>query len=1257
MNPRWTDAQLAAITHRGSDLLLAASAGSGKTEVLTSRYVDLLADAARPCGVTQMLVVTFTRAAAAELRVRLARLLRERAEASDTPGERRGHLRRQAALLDLAEIGTIDAWCGRLVRENFDAAGMDPAFRILDELEAEELRERELERVFEELYVESSATAEQARAWIRRHTQASDAFLRNAVRGLSRFREGLPDPDAWLRRVHEGCELSDEAMSEAARSRLAEELRCELGFQAEQVSSLASAPPALLEYARMLRGWAERLADARCLPDVLAAIENWAFPRAKRGTDSDLCDDIRKRWFEKRLQKHWERERIERFIVDAADAGRCTRTLLDIEARYQERLRVAKSAAGAYEHADVAAAALRLLGTPDSRGNFSPTPLARSLQRRYEHVLIDEFQDTSPVQVALLRLVSRDEPGRTNCFMVGDVKQSIYGFRGAEPRLFSALAADLSSQTRAGELRYLSHNFRTHDLLLEPLNALFERLFDRQFGGAAYGPEERLVAGRGELDNPSLAGEPRLSVHVLESQRRGGHDDDEMTEEDDETDLENVEREAQVAAREIHRLIHDGAMKLTRDENDAPALRPIGYEDIAILLRSAKVNAGRVAGILRDQGIPSSVCGRETILDAPEVVDVQNVLRLLVNRRQDVPLAAYLRGPLVGLSEPELLAIRGCWSGRGAFLDAVEAARRRCDDAPLRQRVTAAMDQLDAWRSVARIAALPELIRRIMSDAELPHFARGLKLGEHRVARLRAMQALAGDFSQGQRSGVAEFVAFLDRVAVSDSPPTVTVPAGRSAVPIMTIHAAKGLEYPVVFLLNSGARFNYGHRPASMTLDAKAGIGLRFADRVQRRIIRAAEHFLGDRALSQRLVEEELRLLYVAATRARERLFIIGHAAADAWQKQLDRWSQRSGPPLLVRRDAGSLLEWVLMGLAAAPSQCRSPFRVAEEAPIVRARRAPDSSPAGDAALPPAPEDAAWADQAAAELLTPRDIGWSRFPAVLSVSAVKELARRDPAADRPATLREPAAALSRPTFAGEPEDGRALGDATHRFLQLADMSRLGTPAGVAAELARLADQGRLTADAVRQIDAGDIVWLATGEVGQLLATLPLWRELPFVYAMRPSVSEPAAPGGEVSSMAHPDLPLWNVTPPPGVGGSEPLSRARSAPPSASASDEHTVVRGVIDCIAETPHGLLLVDYKTDRVRDERQLAERVAAYSMQVRLYAQAAAALLGRPVARAVLAFLRERRLVEVPLAGGAVELRRSAEGGAQPTIIDRIA
>lgn len=1189
-----TPAQQAAVEHRGSSLLVCASAGAGKTEVLARRCAALVADEQQPCPVDRLLVVTFTRAAAAELRVRVARRLRAAATQARTEALRR-HLHRQELLIDAADIGTIDAWCGRIVREHSAAAGVDVRFCVLSEEQALLLRAATLDELFDWIHRGGGPLADRARAWIARAAAPGDRFLRVLVEQLNRYREHLVNPQAWFERQRAACRADD------AERVLAAALAEECCFQQQQVAALRAALPpeaneALAPYEAALADWSTRLATEGTLAAVVDDLAAFKLP-APRGRNKPpehpALHEVRERWLKGRLQKPWAPEAVGEILRHAPTTADLVLTTLDLEERYAQLLSVAKRQRAAFEFGDVLRAALDLLGRPTAGPQREPTDIARRLQRRYEHVLVDEYQDTSPVQVEILRLVSRNEPGRTNRFLVGDLKQSIYGFREAEPRLFAELQADFDAGRQEGRVLPLSDNFRSHATLLDGLNELFARLFDPMLGGTPYGPRERLVAGRraDELANPTLDGLPRIEVCVLEEQPR---DSEVETDDEDELLVERIEREAQAAAEQIRALLAAGTEVPLRGNNGVTALRPLRPADIVILLRSAAVAAPRVAHVLRNNGVPAEAVGRESPLDAVEVRDVGCVLRLLVNRRQDVPLAAYLRSPLVGLTEDELLAVRTMTPrATGGFYEAVDAFRTQRPVASLAVKLDGALAQLDRWAEAAREEELPALLRRVFADSGLLLLAAAQPGGTQRVALLRMMERLAADYARTGPGGLDGFVDYLESLAEEEITPAAAAAGPQDVVRILTIHGAKGLEFPIVFVLGAGNRFHPGRQRQAWQMDEEIGFGLRFNDYTRRATLTSARHHVIARRAAHRELEEEMRLLYVAATRARERLVVIGHAPPDLSPTCRERFgSPAAAPPLLSRLAARHRLEWVLMAAAG----CAGNDPAASDAIRVRTRPVTDVHVAA-LVVPPgepdhdelSPQDEEWVARGRA-LLT-ADIGTTDVhrPAVLSVSAFKELALRAHGEDRPHVLDEVVEPLPRPAFAAEARpSGQDLGTACHRFLEWADLGRLTTAAAVAAQVAALQADGRLSAAEAALVPADDIVWLAGTPVGRLLAehAATARRELPFVFA----------------------------GPPP-------------------TSPDRSIIRGVIDCVLDTPAGLVVIDYKTDRPRDDQTLAERLAGYRAQLRLYAEAAGAILARPVARAILVLLRVRRTEDVSL------------------------
>ncbi len=1177
-----TPSQRDAIETRGGNLLVSASAGSGKTEVLTRRVVSLLSDLPNPCTIERVLVLTFTKAAAAELRLRIAQMLRTESEVCGD--ERlRAHLRLQGLLLDAADIGTIDAWCGRIVREHFDAANIDPAFRILNDEESALFRRDVLEGLMTALFARTHPLSAAAYDWIARHRPPHAQFLRAMVERLNRFRANLSDPDAWFAAVRTAHDADDEALRMDAERRLATAVRTDLRTQVVQVDALLERRPDrwVSVYAQQLRVWEQLLAEGTSLEQVLADIHEYSF--APRGQLTDTAREVKDGWYKRYLRTRWDVGRVRDAIEDGPETAAFTRFLLALERDYQERLEAAKRRAGAYEFADILFRALRLVQTPDN-------DVVERLRRRYDHILVDEYQDTSPLQVALLEAVTRSSPG--NRFMVGDVKQSIYGFREADARLFTALAESLRAGRRDGRLLPLADNFRSHPDVLAVVNALFETLFSLPFGGSDYGPDERLTARRAEPDNASLRNTARVVLRVLEPDDGAG----------DDRALERIEHEAVWTAREIKRLLERGTQVPQRNPDGSTSLRPLVPDDITILLRAARGNAFNVAGILRDAGIACSINGRESLFEYVEVIDVRNVLALLANRYDAIALAAVLRGPAIRLASAELLAIRHS-APQASLWDALGHFCRLHPNDPLTGRLLRLTAQLRRWRQAARHRELADVLRQIVRESGILAHARGLRRGVQRVAAIQALVSTAVDFGRRPGASLASFVAYLDDLTEQNLAADTPIAAVPDSVRIMTIHAAKGLEFPVVFVLNAGAAFNKRSSNEALQLDTEDGLGVRFDNRERCRKQTSAIHFVVRRQVRLRECEENLRLLYVATTRARELLYVVGTVDA--------RRSQRWGAALVVQGrplpidlvGATCMLEWLLRAHAAlGHDDVNGALRVefdTTEAETDRAPR-PDVRPAvGDAPPTAAADrsdatrsgplttaDRSWVARVEARLLARLDPSASQLPAVMSVSALKARALED--ADAPATLGPGADVLGTPTFISEQTvDGRTIGTNVHRYLEHVAPVAFRATDGVVAERDRLLAAGVLDPQGAALLPLEDLQWLAASEVGEMLATFEsgLRREVPFVY-----------------SIPH------------------------------ETSADVQLLRGVIDVLITTEQDVILIDYKTDRPTSESDFERRRSAYTVQMKAYALAAGRILQRPVRRAILCFTARRAIADVP-------------------------
>ncbi|MFO0838779.1 MAG: UvrD-helicase domain-containing protein [Phycisphaerae bacterium] len=1181
-----TATQQRAIEHDGGDLLLSASAGSGKTEVLTRRCVRLICDARPRTSVDRLLVVTFTRAAAAELRERLVRELQKRA-AAERSAAARDELRRQIALVDASDIGTIDAWCGRLVRANFAAADVDPGFAVLGEADATLLRNQVLDELLEEIYTGGTTLAETGRSLLNRCSWPNDRLLRDHITALSLFREQLVNPEEWLQSQRKDSTGDDAELRNRAQRRVAETLTRECDFQHRELSRIdrsqldSKSQTAIRDYEDGLKGFLEALRDAGRVADVARRMSESKL-KLPRKTESRPVG-FRESWFNKRLERLADPDDVTQCIEHAAATADMARSILELEAAYHARLRAAKRRANAYEFADILRLALDVVSVHGAGQSRRPTILADAIRQRYDYILVDEYQDTSPVQVELLRIVSRQAP-TPNRFLVGDVKQSIYGFRQAAPRLFTALEQEFAANPGVGAVERLVDNFRSHASLVQSLNELFAALIDRDFGGADYDSNERLTACRCDVANPGLDAAPRVELHLLPTQKSRLSSGDEL--------VSDVEREGRIIAARIREMLQSRARIPERGDGDVPVLREMRLGDCVVLLRSARGRAALLAATLRAAGIPAVAVGRESVLESLEVGDLRNILALLVNSRQELPLAAYLRGPAAELSEPELLAIRRS-APRATFDQAVRLFPRRKVQSPLTAKLNDAMGALRRWRRAARETDVPGLLLQIERDIGLKAFARALPGGEHRVAMIESFQALVAELATRANPNLAELVEYVNRLDEHDASPAVAPSVGDGVVRIMTIHAAKGLEFPFVFLAGTGAAFNTQHSRAGLALDEELGLGMRTVDYERRaKLVSPSFMELRERRRSRER-EEELRLLYVAATRARERLFVVGHS------RDIETVRSAMGPPivpLMARASASSMLEWLVAAVSAGDADTRGLVRIERhcepaEEPGTRLRLLPppDSPPTN------LPLDDAWVNEAIT-LIRSTPSSLTRTAAAISVSRLKELARRGVDGDATAARFSEFGNLRRPDFGVVAKDGIELGRAVHRFLQWVEMSALKPANKLDEQFERLVREERLTEAEAKLVPRDAMTWLAGEPIGRFLA------------------DNAARCRREQAFVARVDR----------------------------ADGEFQLLRGVVDCLVEAADGLTLLDYKTDRLELPRDIP-RVAAYSEQVRLYAWAMQQILRRPVISAYLVFLLERRVEPVSvsnLGGGAPQI-----------------
>ena len=1180
-----TASQRSVVDDRGGNLLVSAAAGSGKTRVLVERlmgYVEQGED------IDRFLVITFTNAAAAELRQRIAAGIHQRLALH--PEDR--HLRRNATLVYQAPICTIDAFCLDFLRQWGHLAGLDPDFRLCDEAQGEALRRQALEEVLEGRYAAIGQDPAFAALVDDLAGERDDQTLEDVVLEMHRRVQAQADPVGWLMDRRRDFDLPPEAMPEdtpwgklllADAAGLAadwrgqlESLLTRLGEDSLLAANFGPSLRGTIDGLEVLQSALEESWDraAACFPIP--------FPRlgAKRGE----CDEALKA-HAKALRDRCRKQLTDlaaRFDVTAAQAmedlravGPAMTALLEVTAQFDRAFVEQKRRRRLADFADLEHLTVRLLTGPDGQ----PTPLARDWGKQYVEIMVDEYQDTNGVQNAIFTALSN---GR-NLFFVGDVKQSIYRFRLADPTLFldKYRSWPLREEAKEGEGRkiLLSDNFRSRPEVLEGTNFIFRNIMTARAGELDYTPAEALRPGREFLPNPDC----RVELACVDLEGLTDHPERGKTPKDLVV--------ARAAARRIRRLLDTGR------RGDGAPLRP---EDIVILLRSPGPVLRHYAAALDELSIPWSAEGGREFFGTTEISVAISLLQIVDNPAQDVPLLSVLRSPLFQFTPDRLAQLRGMGGG-GTVYDAVSAgAGRGEEDCVQFLALLAELRELAAQESSHR------LLWQIYDRTDLPAVFAALPDGRRRRANLMALYDEACRFEVGGHRGLMAFLLHLTRMADSG----VAVPvAGEEAggVRILSIHKSKGLEFPVVLLCGLERQFNEADTKATILFHPELGLGPKRTDRSRMlRYTTLARDAVALR-LRRQLRAEEMRLLYVAMTRAEEKLILF--AVVNGPGTSLEGLAARAQcpPPPQQVAQARSMAEWVLL-----PALCRP-----DSAPlwgglsVPRPVQTADSGPAWDMSLlrgadyeEPAGQGARDSSPAAG-LELPGDIearlawrypyeGAVDVPSKLTATQLKGRERDREVAQDGVELRPapPEVRLRRPVFEGRrPLTAAQRGTALHMVMQYIDYGRTGSEAAIREEIARLVAGQYLTPQQGQAVDPRAILTFFQSGLGQrLLASQERQRERKF-------------------SML---VPARDYYPQAGLG-------------------ETVLLQGVVDCwFRETDGTVTVVDFKTDRVTEDT-VGERAESYRPQLEAYTRALAVAAGLPVRRRVLWFFALDRAVEL--------------------------
>ncbi|MDF2835826.1 MAG: recombination helicase AddA, partial [Paenibacillus sp.] len=923
-NSNWTDDQWRAVVTGGRNVLVAAAAGSGKTAVLVERIIRKIS---LDTDVDRLLVATFTKAAAAEMKDRI-RIALEKELERDPESE---HLRRQLALMGRASITTLHSFCLDVIRRHYPMIGLDPGFRIANETESELLKLDVLDELFEHMYgCDGDGHVAFLELAERYGGERGDEALYTLVGQLHEFAQSHPWPAHWLRQTAAGFDIPSLAQLEDSmwvRS-LRQDILLALGgaeAQAEEALGLTRKPAGPAPYAETFE---EDLATVR---GVKQAVEQGAWREwgeAFRGAVFGKLKPLRGDDYDKLLQEDAKTLRdsvkkivasiseelfgrtAEQFADELSELAPLMHALAELAVAFGERYEAAKRAKGLLDFGDLEHYCLRILMDESSGpGNLVPSSAAREYRLQFDEILLDEYQDTNMVQEAIVSLIAKE--GRGNLFMVGDVKQSIYRFRLAEPNLFLGKYKTYSTgdegedgDASSGGLRIdLARNFRSRSEVVDGVNAIFRSMMRESVAEMDYDARAELVCGAAYPDPQHPSG---CQVQFAVLDRAGAVTDsegaDDAAPDDDESGIDGSEasrgadetaelKVAQLEARWIGgrlRELMDSGFQVY--DGKRKQYRGLQWRDVVILLRATQAWSPIIIEELQSLGVPAYAELSTGYFEATEVETMLSLLRIIDNPYQDIPLAATLRSPLFGLNAEELSRIR-ILTPSGSYYDAVlRAAGDESLPSDARIKLSRFLEKLEGWRDEARQGALADLLWRIYRETGYYDFMGGLPGGPQRQANLRALHDRARQYEATSFRGLFRFLRFIERMrdGGGDLGTARALGEQEDVVRIMSIHKSKGLEFPVVFVAGLGKLFNQQDLRSSFLKHKELGFGPRFVDPELRISYPTLPYLAIRRKLRMEMLAEEMRILYVALTRPKEKMFLVG-TVADAGKK-LQRW-------------------------------------------------------------------------------------------------------------------------------------------------------------------------------------------------------------------------------------------------------------------------------------------------------------------------------------------------------------------------------
>ena len=1193
MSVKWTKEQEKVINLRNRSLLVSAAAGSGKTAVLVQHIISMVTDETDPMDIDRLLVVTFTNAAAAEMRERVGAAI----EAALEQDPYNQHLQRQLTLVHNAQITTIDSFCIRILRDHFHKIDLEPGFRIADEGELKLLREDVCEAVLEEFY--EKADPEFLRFADSYSRAKDDLQIKEMVLKLYDYSESYPWPEEWLASCVQQYEAADEA--ELEQKPWVQDF---LAYMKVRIGDLIRAHEALLELTqeadgpymyeasiqddlRQLRGLAEFTHFSQW-QEALSGIKfkNIGSARKYEGSEQKKEAVMSGRDRMKKQVDKWKKTifatPLETQLERLNQTSDMVRMLVTVTQAFAKRFYQEKQLKNMMDFSDVEHNALRVLVDPETK---ELTETALEYQQQFKEVMIDEYQDSNYVQETLLTAVSGVKNGHENLFMVGDVKQSIYRFRLARPELFMEKYERFSTEESTQQRIDLHRNFRSRREVVDAVNDIFYPLMAVDLGNVGYDAEAALYAG---AEYPEYEDAACCKPELLLVPADGGSTD-------------RREQEAFAVAGRIRQMV---------DQQKIPGLT---YKDIVILLRSMSGWAETYQKVFEQEGIPLIVSSKTGYFSATEVQTVLSLLRVLDNPCQDIPLAAVMKSYFGKFSSDELAQIRAEYPNM-PFYQCVEQFAQIVDENKavsnadtienkensvqkkqngtlssriqhLAEKIGAFQEMLQKFRRRIPYTPIHRLLQEILDESGYRNYVTALPAGEQRRANLDMLMEKAVAYEQTSYHGLFHFIRYIDRLMKYDIDygEAEIISEQENAVRLMSIHKSKGLEFPVVFVCGMGKKFNEQDLNSNMIFHPEFGIGLKWYDCEKRTKANTLIHQIFAMEAKRENLGEELRVLYVALTRAKEKLILAGNCKLPE-EGQFHGYDRDEKVPFSTRYDAGCYWDWVLPVLGMENAAYDYTIWDEEQMLSEQQRQLHDTAEQ-HRNLMEALQDVSKEEM---QKLTDRfdwEYAWmeeGKHKQKVSVSELKHRAMEERSESEEQTLNTAEPLFLQeivspylPRFVQEAEEnaGALYGTMVHRFLECLDF----------AGLPEFEEEKQGLYFVKQQIDA----LCALGRMQEADAKRLNWKKLlEFLQSDTAKRMRNAAMQGTLERekpfvMSVPATLVWEESRP----------------------EEEVLIQGIIDVFWEEADGIVLLDYKTDRVDNAQELVRR---YKKQLELYADA---------------------------------------------------